>query len=157
MPEELLVAVKRSGVNIDLHNPDTSWEPGQRKKFPDHPESWISYSFNQNLDFINDYFVYEQSQPGNLANFLRKQFIEDLYNRQVNLEKIAYLRGFLTYMFLVDPQKRIEDSIIPTVVDHEMANMHSVLKIATEIDNIVQSEEPEEGFRELFTTAYPGL
>jgi thiamine phosphate synthase YjbQ (UPF0047 family) len=156
VPEELLVAVKRSGANIDLHNPDTSWEPGQNKKFPDHPESWISYSFNQNRDFMNDYFVYEQSQPGNLANFLRKQFIEDLYNRQVNLEKIAYLRGFLTYMFLVDPQKRIEDSIIPTVVDHEMANMHSTLKIATEIDNIVQSEEPEEGFRELFTTAYPG-
>jgi len=159
IPDEIRVAIARSGLDIDLNDPDTSWMQPPDKKFPDYPESLISYSFDQNRDFINDYFVYEQKQPGNLANFLRHQYLEDLYDRQVYLEKVAYLRGFLTYLFLADPQSRIEKDKIAVVVDHEMANMHSILKIATEIDNIVQldEEEVESGFKDLFDRAYPGL
>jgi len=159
VPDEVRVALSKSGVNIDLNDPDTSWLQTPDKKFPDYPESLISYSFDQNRDFINDYFDYEQSQPGNLANFLRQQYLEDLYERQVYLEKLAYLRGFLTYIFLADPQQRIEKDKIAVVVDHEMANMNSILKIATEIDNIVQREEDEveDGFRSLFALAYPDV
>ena len=91
-------------------------------------EHLVSFTFTNNIAGISDVYEYERLQPGNTANFLRKELLEILYTKQLSLERMAILRAVLGFLLITDPstQPKVEREFVSEVIDVEIAKLYRI-------------------------------
>jgi len=95
----------------------------------------LNYIFKNNIGGIGELFSHESRNPGNLASFLRKQYLGPLYKIQVMEEKNSVLRAVLKYFYMSDKEARVPHNQIDMAIDHQL-NSLSAIELKVLIDNI---------------------
>ena len=99
------------------------------KTIPDFPElsEWsIDFIYNKNINGVQTIFDYEEHNPGNLANFLRKQYLRNLYEVQVEEEKMNIVRAVLEFLYLSDTKNRVKEREMEALITQELSDLPSL-------------------------------
>ena len=91
--------------------------------FPELTSSSIDFIMQNDINGVKKIFDYEEMNPGNLANFSRKEHLGNLYNIQVEEEKMNILRAVVEFMYLSDTQKRVRTSEIEAIITKELSEL----------------------------------
>ena len=94
--------------------------------FPEHEEWVLDLVYKNDINGIKRIFDYEQLIPGSLSSYLRKKELKNLYDIQVEEEKMTVTRAVLEFIYLSDNQKRIPASDIETIVTQELSNLSNI-------------------------------
>ena len=106
----------------------------------------LEFLFTDNIENINDIFTYEVKNPGNLASYLRKKHIHNLYLIQVEEEKNTITRAVLEYLYLSDKKNRVDTKDIEQVITHELSNITDYLSkksLIGVLDNLYKNNDLE--------------
>ena len=99
------------------------------KSPPDFPElsEWsVNFIYDKNINGVKTIFDHEENNPGNLANFLRKQYLRKLYEVQVEEEKMNIVRAVLEFLYLSDTQNRVKEREIEALITQELSDLPSL-------------------------------
>jgi len=99
------------------------------KSPPDFPElsEWsVNFIYDENINGVKTIFDHEENNPGNLANFLRKQYLRKLYEVQVEEEKMNIVRAVLEFLYLSDTQNRVKEREIEALITQELSDLPSL-------------------------------
>jgi len=116
---ELLRDIGLEDIEVQAYN----------KIHPDFPElqEWsIDFIYDKNINGVQTIFDYEEHNPGNLANFLRKQYLRKLYEVQVEEEKMNIVRAVLEFLYLSDTKNRVKESEMEALITQELSDLPSL-------------------------------
>lgn len=94
--------------------------------FPELTESTIDFIYDKNVNGVKTIFDYEESKSGNLANFLRKQYLRKLYEVQVEEEKMNIVRAVLEFLYLSDTKNRVKVNEMEALITQELSDLPSL-------------------------------
>jgi len=97
-----------------------------RPDFPELQEWSIDFIYDKNINGVQTIFDYEEHNPGNLANFLRKQYLRKLYEVQVEEEKMNIVRAVLEFLYLSDTKNRVKESEMEALITQELSDLPSL-------------------------------
>ena len=97
-----------------------------RPDFPELSEWSIDFIYNKNINGVQTIFDYEEHNPGNLANFLRKQYLRKLYEVQVEEEKMNIVRAVLEFLYLSDTKNRVKEREMEALITQELSDLPSL-------------------------------
>ena len=97
-----------------------------RPDFPELNEWSIDFIYDKNINGVRTIFDYEKNNPGNLANFVRKQYLRNLYNVQVEEEKMTIVRAVLEFLYISDTKNRVKESEMEAIITQELSDLPSL-------------------------------
>jgi hypothetical protein len=146
MTETILSAsLKEIGYEPYLTNGKLRWFKQTKNMLEQYSERVIDFVFENNTDNIYELYKHEHTNPGSIVNHLRKIYLPTLYLDQVVQEKNSVMRAVFKFIYLVDPQKRIDQDTVQDIIDFEFSQLTSLeySTLLEEIDNAYLDENDE--------------